>query len=180
LHGGGRLATITHIHRGMIMRTLLALALLVLSATAQAQTEPRITVIEYGIVSATDGKKVPDPGTATGFTREVTNFKIVRQAETIVAKLGTRFGIRYRIDGVPRNQVLKVKCITRFPAGGVTNVKGQKVEADEYDCAEKSGEVTWRSYTFEEPWELIAGDWNLEFWYGGKKIGEKRFAVVAP
>jgi Domain of unknown function (DUF3859) len=164
----------------MIMRTLLALVLLVLSATAQAQTEPRITVIDYGIVSATDGKKVRSPGTATGFTREVTNFRLVRQAETIVAKQGVRFGIRYRVDGAPRGKTLNGTCITRFPAGGVTNPKGAKVEADEFDCDLKGGEVTWRSYTFEEPWELVAGDWSLEFWYGGKKIGEKRFAVVAP
>ena len=162
------------------MRSLFALVLLVLSATAQAQTEPRITVIDYGIISGKDGKTVPTPGTATGFMREVTNFKLVRQAETIVAKQGTRFGIRYRLDGVPRNKTLNMKCITRFPAGGVTNPKGQKVEADEFDCDVKGGEVTWRSYTFDEPWELVAGDWNLEFWYGGKKIGEKRFAVTAP
>lgn len=162
------------------MKSLLALVLLALSATAQARAELRITVIDYGIISGKDGKDVAAPGTATGVTREVTNFKLVRQAETIAAKQGTRFGIRYRLDGAPRGKTLNVKCITRFPAGGVTNSKGQKVEADEFDCEIKGGEVTWRSYTFDEPWELVAGDWNLEFWYGGKKIGEKRFAVVTP
>jgi hypothetical protein len=162
------------------MRSLLALVLLTLSAAAQAQTEPRITVIEYGILSGTLGKYVPTRGTATGFTREVTDFKLVRQADTIVAKRGGHFGIRYRLDGVARGKPIKATCITRFPPGGVTPPKGGKVAADSFDCELIGGEVTWRSYTFEEPWELVAGEWSLEFWYGGQKIGEKRFVVTLP
>ena len=162
------------------MKSLFALILLTLSATAQAQTSERITILDYGVVSGTTGKTVPTPGTAMGITREVSNFKLVQQAETIVAKQGVRFGIRYRLDGVARGKILKAKCITRFPAGGVTTPKGEKVQADEYDCDLQAGEITWRSYTFDDPWEMAPGDWSLEFWYGGKKIGEKRFAVVTP
>lgn len=162
------------------MRSLLALVLLTLSATAHAQTDVRVTVIDYGVLSAKPGKMVSTPGTAIGFTREMTNYKLVRQAETIVAKQGVTFGIHYRVDGARKGQVLKGTCITRFPAGGVTNSKGEKSQADEYDCELKGGDVTWRSYTFDEAWELVPGDWNLEFWYAGQKIGEKRFAVTLP
>jgi hypothetical protein len=163
------------------MKSLFALVLLLgLSATAQAQSDARITILDYGIVTGTVGKDVRAPGTATGVTREVTNFKLVRQTETIVARQGVRFGIRYRLDGVPRDKVLKAKCITRFPAGGVTTPKGENVTADEFDCELEGGDANWRSYTFDEAWELVPGDWVMEFWYGGQKIGEKRFAVTLP
>ena len=60
----------------------------------------------------------------------------------------------------------------------MTNPKGVKVQADEYDCDLRLGEVTWRSYTFDDTWEMVPGDWNLEFWLDGRKIGERRFTVV--
>ena len=62
------------------MRSLLALVLLMLPTLAHAQGNERIVVLESGLVSGKSGKMVPAPGTATGFTREIDNFKMVKQA----------------------------------------------------------------------------------------------------
>ena len=160
------------------MRSLLALVLLMLPTVAHAQGNERIVVLEAGIVSGKSGKMVPAPGTATGFTREIDNYKLVKTGDTITAKKGVRFGLRFRVEGTPRGKLIKARCITRFPADGVTNPKGVKVQADEYDCDLRLGDVTWRSYTFDDTWEMVPGEWNLEFWLDGRKIGEKRFTVV--
>jgi hypothetical protein len=163
------------------MRHLFALGLLLaLCAVAQTQTGVRITVLEYGLVTGKPFRDVTSPRTASGFTRQLTDFRITQQADTVTAQQGVRFGFRYRVDGAPDGAILRVKCAMRFPDGGVVNAKGQRVKVDEYDCDLKIGEITWRSYTFDEAWEMVPGRWTFEFWYGGEKIGEKRFTVVAP
>ena len=162
------------------MRTLLALVLLMLPTLVHAQGSERIVVLEAGIVSGKPGKLVPAPGTATGFTREIDDFKLMKRTDTIVAKQGVRFGMRFRVERTPPGKLIKARCITRFPADGVTNPKGMKVQVDEYDCDLRLGDVTWRSYTFDDSWEMVPGDWTLEFWLEGRKIGEKRFTIVKP
>lgn len=159
-----------------------SLFLIALSPAAFGQTIERLNILDYGVYTATGENRVTPTGgtTATGDVRPVTNLKLVKQTDTIVAKPGLRFGLRYWVVGKPKGERVTVKFVTRFPKGGVTNAKGEKFEKNEFDWQMIIGETSYRTYTFDEPWEMVAGDWALEFWYDGKKIGEKRFKVIAP
>jgi hypothetical protein len=70
--------------------------------------------------------------------------------------------------------------VTRFPPSGMVNDKGQKLEKTQFEWNDTIGQTAVRTYTFDNAWEIVPGDWTMEFYYEGRKIGEKRFSVTAP
>ncbi len=163
------------------MRNLLALLLLLASsAAASAQTIDRVKIVEYGTFTRDVVEIVPTPGVATGRLTTAKNFKLQQKADTIVARLGTSFGIRFQTVGAPAGKAVKLTWITRFPADGLRDPKNGVFHYNEFTRVHTIGEDSHRTYSFDEPWEMVPGEWTFEFWDGPKKIGEKRFQVILP
>jgi hypothetical protein len=36
------------------------------------------------------------------------------------------------------------------------------------------------SFTFDENWQVILGEWHLELWTGDEKLADQRFVVTGP
>src|SRR5258708_3138066 len=164
------------------MRIFPYFALLVIgSSTAFAQTTrvDRIEIVNFGLYSGTLEKHEALPGTAAGINIEE-NRKLVEQTETVPGRIGGRFGIEYVLRGQPKGKVVKLTYITRFPPQGMVNDKGEKLEKSQFEWNGTIGTRAIRTYTFDNSWEIVPGDWTLEFYYQGRKIGEKRFTVVLP
>jgi hypothetical protein len=98
----------------------------------------------------------------------------------VPAIVGTTFGIQYVLRGTPKGQVVKLTYVTRFPQSGIVNDKGQKLEKSQFEWNDTIGETRIRTYTLDNAWEVVPGDWMLEFYYEGRKIGEKRFTMTSP
>lgn len=167
--------------RGIEMRNLLALlALLASSVAAGAQTVERIKILEFGVFERRVVETVPTPGVATGKIRIADNFKLLQPGDTIVSQLGTSFGIHYQTVGKSKGQVVNLTWITRFPSEGLSDPKNGHFHFNEFGRTHTIGNDTYRTYTFDEPWEMVPGEWTLEFWDGPKKVGEQRFRVILP
>ncbi len=163
------------------MRVLLCAAVLAMvsaTASAQAPQVERINVLDFGIYTAKFTQKGKDERTASGHVNTLAGYKLVKQTETISARIGQRFGIKYVVVGKPKGKVVTLDWLTRFPPQGVVNPKGEKFSENQFTRTAIIGETTFRSYTFEEAWELVPGTWVFEFYYQGRKLGEKRFNVV--
>jgi hypothetical protein len=164
------------------MRSAVAFALLALVSTGAA-AQPfidSVKILDFGIYSAEQTRSYPTRGTAMGVVTELRNYKLVTQTETVRARIGMRFGVKYQIVGRPQNHKVAITWITHFPAAGMINANGEKFEKNEFEMETKIGEQTYRTYTFDEAWEIVPGDWVFEFHYQGRKLGEKRFTVVTP
>jgi Domain of unknown function (DUF3859) len=105
---------------------------------------------------------------------------LLSQTETVPGVVGTTFGIQYVLRGPPKGKVVKLTNVTRFPPSGMVNDKGQKLDKTQFDWNETIGNTEIRTYTLDHAWEVVPGDWTMEFYYDGRKIGEKRFTVTAP
>ncbi len=166
-----------------MVRTLLSFSLLLFASAstgAQAQQVDRINIIDYGIYTGTTQKAETKQDTAAGYINVSSNIKLVTQTETVSARLGLRFGLRYVVVGQPKGSEVTLTWITRFPPQGLVNAKGEKFQKNEFDRPATIGEPRFRMYEFTYSWEMVSGDWAFEFWYQGRKLGEKRFAVVTP
>jgi hypothetical protein len=103
------------------------------------------------------------------------------QGETVPGHVGTTFGITYTLVGSPKGKVVKLTYVTRFPPARIVNDKGEKRDKSQFEWNDTIGQPGGiRAYTLTNAWEVLPGEWNLEFYYEGRKIGEKRFTVTAP
>jgi hypothetical protein len=161
------------------MRNILFFSMLIaFSGASEAQTVQRIDIIEYGIYTATRDKVVEQPATATGTSGLVSNIKLVRQTDTIPARLGVRFGFRFKIAGTP-NAVVKLKKITRVPSPGITNPKtGNVTMTSVYSSDRTIGGINYTDYSFDDAWEIAPGTWTIELWDGDRKLASQSFNVV--
>jgi hypothetical protein len=165
-----------------VLRTLLCLVFASLGSVAslaQQITVDRIEIVTFGIYSPgkiTERESLP--GTNGITLREGRN--LLSQTETVPGTIGATFGIEYILHGTPNGRVVKLNYVTRFPASGMVNGKGQKLEKSQFEWNDTIGKNAVRTYTFDNAWEIVPGDWTMEFYYEGRKIGEKRFTVTAP
>ena len=149
-----------------------------LSAAAQRVKLDRVDIIEFGVYSAVVESVQKSETTAMGHYSTLTDIKLKAETDTVCARLGERFGIRYVVVGQPRSTVVELDWVTRFPPPGVINARGKQFAVSELKDTKKIGDEAFRSYTFEEAWEMVPGVWSLEFHYKGRKLGEKKFTVL--
>lgn len=164
------------------MRMMLSLALLtLLTAGAEAQTLQihGVNVIDYGIYSGESEQAQAAPDTAVGVIIPVHNAQLVATTRTIPARLGTRFGFRFELVGVPTGNIATLHYVTIFPPPGLQNPATSQVKTQsDFDWNVRVGEVTGKYYTFDNDWEAVPGIWTMQVWYQGRKLAEQSFNVV--
>ena len=136
----------------------------------------KFELIEYGIVSVEDKgwRKTEDPN--FGRTHSVAFEKVKKETEQIQAKIGTRFGMRFRIDGEPNKKTITVEYAGIHPQ--LTNPKtGKTFSSYKYQKKVKIGETRYMGYKFDHDWELVPGNWTLQVLYQGEVMVEKEFVV---
>ena len=157
---------------------LMALASAFGSANADEVRVDGMRVSAFGIYREKLDRLEPSSKTAMGYLRIVTERELLQKTETICARLGVTFGFDFKIEGAPTGMPLALKAVTRFPPPGMVNAKGERFTQNEYDGRVLIGAPNSRSFTFEEPWEMVPGIWIFEFHDQSRKIGEKSFEVL--
>jgi len=97
----------------------------------------------------------------------------------VVAALGEKFAVEFRLTGVPAGTPLRYRLVTRYPAPGRTLKTGEvraSSEGKESTC--KAGGACMAGWKFESADELIAGPWVLEIQVDGKALASQRFDVA--
>ena len=169
------------------MKTLKALILVILfisplSVLAQTVSVQRAKIVEYGLYdigsnTTTHVEEHTQSGTATK-VRKIT-FK--KQTKNVPGTIGTSFGFRYLVKGKPKGQKINLKIINIFPAPGMTNPKtGKNFKIEKLVFTHTIGTMPFATYTFDNDWEIIHGDWTMQVWYNEQKLLEITFMVKKP
>jgi hypothetical protein len=157
---------------------LIAFFLGVSAALPDEHRVDRVSVLERGIYHANSGSS-PIAESTFGPVTKVRNASLVRDTTTIPARKWLRFGLRYVIDGAPAGAPVDVRLVTRFPEAGLLDpVSGLRHSESEYTIRVAIGAPAYREFTFDETWEIVAGEWVFEFWSGGRNIGSQKFCVL--
>jgi Domain of unknown function (DUF3859) len=147
------------------------------SMPAQGAVE-RVEIIQFGTYqTGKTGKTVPNADSANGRVTFVGNHKLLERTDTICARLQTTFGVEFKLVGAPAGRTVTLNMVTRFPPGGVTNAQAVTFTHNKFKSGQIIGDSDFRSFTFDEPYELVAGPWVLEFHYQDQLIGTKIFTV---
>ena len=164
--------------RNLLIGWLVALAIVVTSAPANAQTIDGIQFLDAGIFAGRVLGKQPSPRTASGTINISGDRDIIEQTDRICARLGVFFGVKYQLTGKPAGETVMLDLVTRFPEPGMVNAKGERFLQNEFNSLSTIGTAEIRTFSFDEKWELVPGLWVFEFHFKGRKIGETAFHVM--
>ncbi|MCW5770990.1 MAG: DUF3859 domain-containing protein [Rhodospirillaceae bacterium] len=161
------------------MRSILAfLAVLALTWPAASRAEgPRVEILDYGTYATGTRKTVPMPISVSGTMNIVANVRLIKKTQEVMGQLGTSFGFRYRVHGVPAGATVTIR--TRHPR--LTNPEtGKSMNYAERDQSVSPGEERYTGYSFDSTYEIGEGEWTFQIIYQGRVIGEQKFKIVVP
>ncbi|MBT4491987.1 MAG: DUF3859 domain-containing protein [Gammaproteobacteria bacterium] len=166
----------------MIRVITIILFLLVLPTFAARSADLQISVAEiisYGIFETHSAVRRSGFSRSTVAADNVTGVKFTDFTKTIPGKLGTNFGFQYSINTRPRGQKLQIRSVIRFPEPGVQKPGGKLYRESVEKTEIIIGEHSLHGFGFDEPWEIVPGDWEFEVWYKKARLIRKTFTVVA-
>ena len=163
-------------------RFLLGLTLLVFAAgTASAQQVKSVEVYEFGTYEA-NGFHYSHTPSAQGIKIEGHDgYTHLETTRTITARIGARFGFRYRVTGTAPSVYAPLKMVWKFPPPGIVGADPThpvELEVVEFDATSNDSYVITMS--LESASDLVPGIWTFEIWSGDKKLTEQKFEVLAP
>lgn len=134
--------------------------------------------LSAGIFDVTVDETEALPNAASPFYNVVSDFRLIEQTGLIAAKPGLTFGTSFVLSSDDFDELIPMKWITRFPAGGIMPGDGTVFDCDRMSCDVPNRAVTFQSYTFEQPWEMVSGEWHFEIWCEEQMIADHAFTVM--
>lgn len=162
---------------------VISLLALVCSVAAQAQAPgvDQAEILWAGVYRAQIVGTVEQPATAIGKTNQLSNVVKLETTTTVRARLGTSFGLEYRLSGTALGAATAVKIVVVLPKAGLFNPATQKrTYREEWRHSPSMvGGSSVIGYQLEMDWEVVPGIWKFEIWHDGRKLGEQSFCVIA-
>ena len=145
-------------------------------ASAQAARIERVDIVEYGIYTVNEANCHRDD---QGIQRcDRSDVRHAATTWTIPAQHGVEFGLKYRVVGAPKHAQVTLKRDWLLPPPGFLAPNKPAVTRLDRTDTVSVGDVTYVSYGFDDPWELVPGPWILEIWDGHRKLTSQTFTVV--
>ncbi len=148
------------------------------AAIAEQPRIDRVEVVEAGLLEARKVESLATPGTASGKTSVLDSIVFYELSRKVPARLGLQFGARYRIVGAPAGATASIHTKWIVPAPGMRNpLTGIVTQVDEAEENVVIGTDRLAGYKFGQEWEVVRGNWILEFWANGRKLNSVTFTV---
>ena len=163
----------TEVKNGVAMRfALLICAVLILMSCSGLQLGPAqitgIELLEYGLFKTHDREIKNNSTTAAGKHIVSDKFELYEKTTDIIAKRGHTFGIKYQIKGTPKwKKVLLTYNVIHPPIQGKT--------ASFLKVKRSIGKQNALTYSFNEEYELVEGNWKMQIWHENEMLIEKDF-----
>jgi hypothetical protein len=157
-------------------------------ATAQTPTvpadNPTVTGVTITNAGTYTGQSISTPTSAgqqspTGTVGRTADWQFLSDSPDIAAKVGTQFGIEFRIDGTPPGEAITLRLVLAFPPQGIRNPNtGDMLHAANIAAPSmKIGALCILGYGFDNAWEIVPGVWKAQIWYQNRMLAERTFTV---
>ncbi|WP_339512262.1 DUF3859 domain-containing protein [Pseudomonas sp. RL_15y_Pfl2_60] len=145
-----------------------AVALTMMAGFVQAQVRVEGPV-EYGVFATQYKDFKPGERVLTRANQEI------EATDSVPAKLGTKFGMRYKLTG----KTVDAEPLTLlYLTPGVTSPDGQR--HDKFVVTQKmvpGAPLDTMAFEFTEPYEVVPGQWQFMVFQGDRKLAEQTFTV---
>ncbi len=159
-------------------RWLICLAAILIAGPAFAADVTALEIVDYGLYRARTTGRQPAPQAVNGQTQTITDIDFYETTAHIPARIGTRFGTRFRILGMPPNEVVRLHSVWRIPMPGIRNPdSGILYRESISEFTTTIGALYMRGFNFGFPWQILCGEWVQEVWSGERKLLSQTFIV---
>lgn len=161
------------------MRILLAIASALLGAVVALPCRAAsVSIVDHGIYQLElSGVRRPSESDPTGFQESYVAAKQTEETDNVCARLGLAFGFRFIVSDDARAGALPVTSVVRYPPPGITNARKVTYEKAEYREVVAVGARASFFYSFDERWEMVAGEWTLEVQVDGQVLTSRTFTI---
>ena len=151
----------------------------VLHAAVYAQTnntQVKFKELSYGYYSSETVEKEQSDDLPTGGHKVIKNQVLVKQTNKVPAKIGTEFGTVYQLKGRSKDSVqLDIEWI--YPREIVDPKKNAAYKNVRYSLYVPGNLTNGSTYTLEEPFEVVTGEWQLNIFNKGNLLYSKKFVL---
>lgn len=145
------------------------------SATSVNTGKLKFVELDYGLVKVVRGTQEVLKHTPTGVHGWLKDLVITKVTDSIKAEIKNSFGVVYRIAAKDTVDV-NVDIEWVFPKI-MTNDKGEEFKTIRYTTKRPTNIPSGSSYTFDEPFELLKGNWQMNVYLDNRKVYSRTFIV---
>jgi hypothetical protein len=156
------------------------LIVVIVTGSAQAQALQRLEVFQWGIYKVNGRLALSNPPDEIEQRVDTSDFMHVRTTRTIPGQIGTEFCFRFRTIGDLAVRV-PLRIVTTFPpSGAIGRVSRRRIESEERATVVLAGFPGIWCWGFDNPDDIVLGQWRIELWSERRKLAEQTFTVVQP
>lgn len=152
------------------------------AAKAQALQQAQVTgvrVLAVGVFTSAVESRAFSPTIADGIHDSARDFVLVRRGAVVEARLDTGIGLRYQVTGSPKGAVVVVDVVVRHPR--MVNPDTQLPMTHSTAQYERViGNVEHSVWSFDNPADLVPGEYVLEVLHRGRVLARQAFQVTVP
>ncbi len=131
--------------------------------------------LDYGQAKVKGWKTEELSNTPTGTHGWLKDFEIINKTDSIQAVKKVNFGVVYIVTAKDTVNInIDIEWI--FPEK-ITNDKGEKYKSIKYTTTRPTNIPSASSYSLDEPYELIKGNWGMNIYIENKRVYSKTFVL---
>jgi hypothetical protein len=134
---------------------------------------PQFEELAHGIAKVSTTTTAKSSKSPSGNSVTHTGFKIIETTDTVPGKIDLVFGIEFKINS-KKYDVIKLDRVWSFP-NEIVDSSGNKFKDIRRTDYLKTNTWHWMGYTIEKDYEIVKGNWTLQYFYNGKEIYKKTF-----
>jgi len=159
-------------------RWLFCIVAMFAAGRAVAAEVETLAIVDVGLYRAETTGHAPAPLAVNGQTQTITDIVFYEATSRVPARIGIRFGTRFRILGSPADQVVSLRSVWRIPEPGIRNPDtGILYRQSESAFTTTVGALYMRGFHLDSAWKVRCGDWIQEVWWAGRKLLSQTFTV---
>ena len=165
--------------RQVFFRAVLGLLVAGTAASNPAAAAPSAEILEFGYYDVQkEGQRYADANAPSGVVQSGPTVKLVQQTGVIPIAPGRLFGFRFRLKGFTGDDI-EIRQVVTHPRMTRPDQKTSTGFETRLPLTLKDGQLSdYAGYSLNQDYEMVAGDWRFEFWYGDKKLLEQKFKTV--
>lgn len=129
--------------------------------------------LNHGLAKVKEGTREEARNTPTGTRGLLEDFEIVSQSDSVRITPKANFGVVFMVKA---KDTLDIEVVIEwiFPEK-ITNDKGEKFKSVKYPTRRPTNTPSASSYSLDEPYEMVKGNWKMNIYVENKKVCSRTF-----
>jgi len=134
-----------------------------------------IKELDHGLAKVELGKYDDLKNTPTGTHGWLKDFEIIHVSDSIQVQPKANFGVIYQVDAKDTIDIpVTIEWI--YPQE-IKNDKGEKFKSVKYTTTRPTNIPSASSYSLDEPYEMVKGNWRLNIYIEKKRVLSRSFIL---